>query len=66
MRQVEERDEWLSAHPEAARCIEHLDREIDLATPKPEHALDDDLLRVLQHRAVTRGRDLGAELDFGP
>src|SRR5437870_1013140 len=31
-RQVEVRDEWLSAHPEAPRRLEHLDREIDRPT----------------------------------
>ncbi|MGH9281477.1 MAG: AAA family ATPase, partial [Acidimicrobiales bacterium] len=66
MGQVEERDEWLSTHPEAARRLERLDFEIDRTTPKPGHSLDDDLLQLLQERGVSHQRDLGAELDFGP
>jgi len=64
-RQVEVRDEWLSAHPEAPRRLEHLDREIDRPTPKQDHGLHHDLLPELQQLAHMPEPKLGAELDFG-
>lgn len=66
MAQMEDRNEWLSTHPEADRRLDYLDHEIDRATPKWGHALDDDLLRTLQQHAVRRERDFGAELDLVP
>jgi GrpB-like predicted nucleotidyltransferase (UPF0157 family) len=66
VRQVEDRDEWLSAHPEAERRLDRLDREIDRATPTEEQGLDNTLLPELQQRALGREPDLGAGLDLGP
>jgi hypothetical protein len=66
VRQVEDRDGWLSAHPEAQRRLDHLDCEIDRMTLRQDHGFDNSLFRELQHRALTREPDLGAGLDLGP
>ncbi|MGH2986579.1 MAG: hypothetical protein ACRDLO_07830 [Solirubrobacterales bacterium] len=66
LRQADDRDDWLSAHPEAQRRLDHLDREIDRATPRPGHGLDHGLLPELQQLAQVRQPELGAGLDLGP
>jgi conjugative relaxase-like TrwC/TraI family protein len=66
LRQVEERDGWLSAHPEAPRRLDHLDREIDRATPRHDDGLDHGLLPELEQLAQARQPDLCAGLDLGP
>jgi hypothetical protein len=63
LRQVDERDDWLSAHPEAQRRLDNLDHEIDRATPRPDHGL---LPPELQQLAQVRQPELGAGLDLGP
>lgn len=66
LRQVDERDDWLSTHPEAQRRLDRLNHEIDRATPTPNHGLDHGLVHELQQLAQVRQPELGAGLDLGP
>lgn len=65
LRQFEDRDDWLSAHPEAPRRLDHLDREIDRATPRPDHGIDQGVVPEVQQLAQVRQPELGAGLDLG-
>ena len=66
LHQVEDRDDWLSVHPEAERRLNYLDREIDRATPRPEHGVDPGLLPEFEQLPKVRKPELGAGLDLGP
>ncbi|MGH8972164.1 MAG: hypothetical protein ACRD0C_03055 [Acidimicrobiia bacterium] len=70
--QLEEREEWLSSHPEAAPRLEHLGWDLARAERAAAPSIVDDLMDRLGHQSAglsnTPERDLGldAGIDFGP
>ncbi|MGH8972703.1 MAG: hypothetical protein ACRD0C_05805 [Acidimicrobiia bacterium] len=69
--QFEVREEWLSSHPEAARRIQHLDRDLARAERAAAPSVADDLTVLVRRRGVAlrevseRGLGLEAGIDFG-
>jgi conjugative relaxase-like TrwC/TraI family protein len=71
--QLKVREEWLSSHPEAARRIEFLDREVARAELAVSPSIADDLTdRLGRHLSALQGRSLAPDLgldagiDLGP